>query len=85
MIAGEDFTPGTYKVCCTPGEGSIGMLIRKFRNYYGEEELEQIMFCEGNMEFQNLTLEEGDLLLTLNCEIQMQPAEYDLSGMSVIW
>lgn len=85
MVGGEDFEVGTYDVHCVTEENRNGRLLRKFRNYYGEEALEEILFLEGNMEFQNLSISEGDILLTLNCEITLQPAEYDLSGFSVAW
>lgn len=85
MIAGEHFEAGTYDVICSLEDNGIGMLVRKFQSYYGDEELEQMMFYEENTEFKNLTLEEGDMILTLNCEIELRPADYDLSGILVAW
>lgn len=85
MVAGEHFEEGTYHVVCKAIDDGMGFLVRKYDNYFGEEELEQIMFTEENKRFENLTLEEGDMLLTLNCEVMFQPAEYGLLGQEVAW
>lgn len=85
MVAGEHFVEGTYQVICKAVDDGMGFLVRKYENYFGEEALEQIMFSEESMNFENLTLEKGDMLLTLNCEVMLRPAEYGLLGEEVAW
>ena len=84
MTAGEDFPAGTYCLTCTSREQGTAMLIFKYLDYSGYEDYEQIMFYEGTDRVENITFAEGDVLMKLNCEITLTPAEFDLSD-TVVW
>lgn len=84
MIAGEDFPAGTYCLTCTSREQGTAMLIYKYLDHSGYEDYEQIMFFEGTDRVENITFAEGDVLMELNCEITLIPAEFDLSD-TVVW
>lgn len=78
MKAGIDFPAGTYRAICENGAYHSSLLIK----HYSAAEYEMaamVEFPEGRSEYQNLILTEGDLLVTINGDITLEPAEYDLS------
>ena len=78
MIVGKELPAGTYRAYRTGGEGR-GSLIIKYASGNEGESASSIEFSDESEEFENLVLTEGSMLMTLNCEITLEPAEYDLS------
>lgn len=89
MVAGEDFPAGTYRVYDQTPEGvysgGLRTLVHKYDSSYDDERVENIIFTEKSGEYQNLILKEGDVLVKLNCDIVLEPAEYEISELVRMW
>ena len=79
-VVGEDLEPGTYLASMTDESESYGTLVHRYTSSYDTEEIDNLTFTEEQPQFQNLILKEGDVLVTVNCSVSLEPAQYDLSG-----
>ena len=77
-VVGRDLPAGTYRAFRTGGEES-GSLVIKYGSGNEGERASLIDFSDEAEQFENLVLTEGSMLMTLNCGVTLEPAEYDLS------